>query len=113
VLSVSDKAFVLPPKWKEILPEIVAVEVKVSDWHRAIEQAARNRIFANRSFVALPEQVALRVRAEPLFRQLGLGLISVIEGGAVRVLRKARRRQPMVWNYYYKLAVVLARSFSS
>ena len=56
VLSVSDDVFLLPPQWREILPEIVTIEVKVSDWRRAIGQAARNRIFANRSYVAVPQR---------------------------------------------------------
>jgi len=112
-LSVSDEVFVMPPLWRQILPEIVTIEVKVSDWRRAVEQAARNRIFAHRSYVALPQRTAERVRTEPLFGQLGLGLVGVTEEKAVQILRKPRRRQPVVWTYYYKLASVLARSFSN
>jgi hypothetical protein len=110
-LSVSDDVFILPPLWKNILPEIVTIEVKVSNWQRAIEQAARNRIFAHRSYVALPLRTAERVRIEPLFRQLGLGLIGVAENKTIKVIRKPRRRQPVVWTYYYKVASALARSF--
>ncbi len=111
-LSFNDGVFVMPTLWKEILPEIVTIEVKVSNWRRAVEQAARNRIFAHRSYVALPARVAQRVRTAPLFRQLGLGLIAVDEEeDTVRVIRRPRRRQPVVWTYYYKLASVLARSF--
>jgi hypothetical protein len=111
VLSVSGDVFALPPQWREILPEIVTIEVKVSDWRRAIGQAARNRIFANRSYVAVPQRVAERIRTEPMFGQLGIGLVGVSEEKTVRIFRKARRRQPVVWAYYYKLAAVLARSF--
>ena len=110
-LSVYDDVFVMPTLWKDILPEIVTIEVKVSNWRRAVEQAARNRMFAHRSYVALPARVAERVRTAPLFRQLGLGLIAVYEEKTVRVIRRPRRRQPVVWTYYYKLASVLARSF--
>jgi hypothetical protein len=113
VLSVSDEVFILPPLWREILPEIVTIEVKVSDWRRAVEQAARNRIFAHRSYVALPQRTAERVRMEPLFAQLGLGLVGVTEEKEVHIVRRPRRRQPVVWTYYYKLASVLARSFTN
>ena len=74
------------------------------------EQAARNRIFAHLSFVALPDKTAQRVRTEALFSRLGIGLISVSEDGAASVIRKPRRTQPTVWTYYYQLASLLARS---
>ena len=109
-LAVSDNVFTLPRLWKRILPEIVTIEVKISDWQRAVGQAARNRIFAHRSYVALPQGTARRVRMEPLFGQLGLGLIGVTDEKMVDMIRKPRRRQPVVWAYYYKLASVLARS---
>lgn len=100
--------FSLSQTWREILPEIVAVEAKVTNWKRAIDQAARNRIFAHRSFVALPDRVAQRVRLEPIFRQLGIGLLSVGDKNAVSVLRRSRRRQPRVWTYYYEIASLVA-----
>ncbi len=112
-LSVSDNVFALPTLWKQILPEIVTIEVKVSDWRRAVEQAARNRIFAHRSYVALPQRIAERARMEPLFGHLGLGLVGVTEEKTLEIVRKPRRRQPIVWTYYYRLAAVLARSFSN
>ncbi len=110
VISVTDDVFSLLPVWKRILPEIVTIEVKVADWRKAIEQAARNRVFAHRSYVALPQRTAARVRTNPLFGQLGLGLVGVTEDKTVQVVRKPRRRQPIVWTYYYRLASILARS---
>jgi hypothetical protein len=113
VVTFNDDLFYLSPIWKNILPEIITIEVKVADWQRAIEQAARNRIFAHRSFVALPERIASRICEEPIVSKLGLGLLSVSVEGSVRVSRKARRRQPTIWTYYYKIAALLARSFAN
>lgn len=113
VLSVLDSVFVLPAPWKDILPEIVTIEVKVADWKRAVEQASRNRIFAHRSYIAVPQRVADRIRTEPLLGQLGLGLVGVTDDNSVQIVRRPRRRQPVVWTYYYRLAAVLARSFSA
>jgi DNA-binding Lrp family transcriptional regulator len=110
VVVQSSDTFLLSPRWREILPEIITIEVKVSKWQRAVEQAARNRIFAHRSFVALPVSVARRIRTEPVFRQLGLGLLSVSKANSVSIVRRARRRQPVVWLYYYRLASILARN---
>ena len=82
----SSNTFSLTPVWRQILPEIVTIEIKVANWQRAIGQVARNRIFAHMSFVALPERVSQRVRTEPIFRTLGIGLISVADdaGGCHR-----------------------------
>lgn len=109
VSRVKDK-YSLPPIWRQILQEIVTIEVKVSNWKRAVEQAARNRIFSHRSFIALPESVAKRVRSESVFKQLGVGLISVGDDHMVSVLRRARSRKPRVWKYYYEIAYLLANN---
>ena len=96
--------FSLNPVWRSILPEIMTVEVKVKNWRDAVAQAARNKVFAHRSFVALPHRLAARVRTEPIFRRLGIGVLAANEAGEVRLARRARREQPKVWTYYYKLA---------
>jgi len=106
----SCNSFSLNPAWRQILPEIVTIEIKVANWQRAVEQAARNRIFAHMSFVALPEKIALRIRTEPILRKLGIGLISVTDNGIAISIRKPRRKPPSVWTYYYQLASILARS---
>jgi hypothetical protein len=100
--------YALSEDWRAVLPEIVTIEVKVGDWRRAVAQAARNRIFAHRSFVALPDQVARRVKTETIFRELGIGLLSVASDNEVRVVRRARRATPKVWFYYYSLAFMAA-----
>ncbi len=112
-VTTREDLFILSPLWRDILPEIMTIEVKVSNWQKAVEQASRNRIFAHRSFVALPDRVAERVREEELVGKLGLGVLAVSDAGDVRLLRKARRTQPLVWVYYYKLAAMLAKSFTN
>lgn len=109
-IEVTSDTFTLSPVWRDILPEIVTVEVKVSNWKRAVEQAARNQIFAHRSYVALPEKLASRIKAEPIFSSLGIGLIAVTDKMEANVIKKPKRCQPTVWAYYYRLASVLARS---
>lgn len=110
-VTAGSDTFSLNPNWREILPEIVTIEAKVKNWRDAVAQAARNRVFAHRSFVALPQRVAARVRGEPIFVQLGIGLLSVGDNQEVRVVRRPRRRHPRVWTYYYKLASIVAAHF--
>jgi hypothetical protein len=108
IVIVDRGSYTLSEDWRAVLPEIVTIEVKVGDWRRALAQAARNRIFAHRSFVALPEQAAERVKTETIFRELGIGLLKVDPDGDVRVVRRARRAMPKVWSYYYSLAFMAA-----
>lgn len=107
-VSNNSDTFSLLPRWRHILPEIVTVEAKVSNWRKAIDQASRNRIFAHKSFVALPDRVAKRVQSERIFGTLGLGLLSVDENHEVKVLKQPRIGRPRVWTYYYDLAFLIA-----
>ena len=104
ILVRDSDRFALEPVWRHILPEIVAVEAKVSDWRRAFAQAARNQVFAHRSFVALPGAVARRAMNDASSRGLGIGVLAVSDDGSVAVLRRAASLRPRVWAYYYELA---------
>jgi hypothetical protein len=59
---------------------IIAIEAKLHDWRRALQQAHRNKLFADRVYVALPARfssAAITNIAE--FRRVGIGLIVVDE----------------------------------
>jgi hypothetical protein len=108
--AVTDCAgrFSLTPVCRDILPAVTAIEVKVDNWQRALSQALRNRIFAHRSFIALPAGVATRVRRAPALLQSGIGVIAIDGDGGASIVRQATASQPRVWPYYYKLAVLVA-----
>jgi len=110
ILSKIRDTYSLQPTWKQILTDITTIEVKIQDWKKAIQQALRNRIFANRSYVAFPEKLAQRVLTEPIFTKSNIGLISVDGDGIVNVLLHARRRKPKVWKYYYEIALLAAKN---
>jgi hypothetical protein len=97
---------------RDILRDVIAIEVKVSDWRKATHQAIRNTIVAHRSFVALPSTIAYRVRNEELIQSFGIGILSVDAGGAVKTVRRARRAPPKVWSYYFAIASLASESFS-
>lgn len=96
--------FSMAPTWRNILPEIIAVEVKVQDWRKAINQALRNGVFAHRTYVALPTSTADRIKSEIVLRNFGVGLLAVDDHGEVKIVRRAPYRTPRVWTYYYQLA---------
>lgn len=56
---------------------LVAFEMKLKDWRRALMQAHRYRYFSDKAVVVLPEKVAdLAQQGMDLFRQLEVGLWS-------------------------------------
>lgn len=57
---------------------LIAVEVKMSDWKRAMRQAALNTSYCHYSYVAIPYHLAEKIDRDT-FRQLGIGLIGVKE----------------------------------
>lgn len=113
VARETKKAYAISSTWRRILPEVVTVEAKVSDWQAALQQANRNRIFADRSFVAFPEAVAARVTTKSGFELHGVGILAVSENGNVTVLRPARKNQPLVWDYYFHLAALAAKDMNN
>lgn len=59
---------------------VIAVEAKLRDWRRAIHQAHRNKLFADRTYVALPAQFASSaIRNLSEFRTAAIGLIVLDE----------------------------------
>lgn len=109
-IDLSRNVLQLCEPWRMVLPEVLAIEVKVSDWKRALAQATRNSVFCHRSMIALPESVALRVRHRKEFSYVGIGILSVSESGDLSVARRARRTSPKSWRYYYELASQIASS---
>ena len=70
--------------------EIVAVELKLRKWRKAVWQAASNRQVATYSYVALPSTSAAAINRD-LMISLGLGLIVADLTDEARVVLPARR----------------------
>ena len=108
-ITATPGAITLTPSCREVLPMVIAIEVKVDNWQRALGQASRNLTFAHRSFIALPVAVATRVRRVPEVVGSGVGVIGVEADGSVTVLKQSVSNKPRVWAYYYKLATVVGQ----
>jgi hypothetical protein len=77
------------------LEAAVAVELKLRDWRRALDQAARYRAFADRTFVVLDERQGVGAgRHAEIFRFNGIGLATLSPWGSVNVVAAPRRRRP-------------------
>jgi hypothetical protein len=69
---------------------IIAIEAKVRDWSRALEQAAANHWFASHSYILVPQSRSLS-RIASRAQELGIGVL-VFNGGKIHVAACARRR---------------------
>lgn len=70
--------------------EIVAVELKLRKWRKAVWQAASNRQIATYSYVALPSRTAAAID-RGLMLSLGLGLIVAESADEARIVLPAKR----------------------
>lgn len=83
----------------------VAVELKLSRWTRAFEQAFVYQLCADYVYLALPWTAAKRVEI-PLLQQHGLGLIGVQPGSRCVVLSPAQQStvvMPSYRNFYVEM----------
>ena len=108
-LTCSANTVGLTPNCRDLLPTVIAIEVKIGNWQRALSQALRNRIFAHRSFVALPCNVAARVQCVPLVLRSGVGVIAIDPAGSATIVKPAAFGRPKVWFYYYQLAALVGQ----
>lgn len=109
IVSQSGNCFALEESWRDIFEDVIAIEVKVSNWRKAVCQAVRNTIVGHRSYVAVPPKVAVRVCEDEMVRLQGIGVISIGDE-EIKIVRRARKTQPKVWSYYYKLAFLAAKN---
>jgi len=64
---------------------IFAIEAKLHDWKTAIKQAYRNKLFANKTFVALPEQYATAAISNiQEFQRASVGLV-IVKNNSVKI----------------------------
>lgn len=56
------------------IKDIIAIEAKLHDWKKVIEQASLNQLFCSQSYVLIPES-SVSQKMNPTMNQKGLGLI--------------------------------------
>jgi hypothetical protein len=66
----------------------IAIELKLSDWRRALEQAMLYQLCSDFVYIALPERSARRVDLAEL-RKNGIGLLAVFNSGSCSCLLAA------------------------
>ena len=75
--------------------ELIAIEAKLSRWRIALQQAFRNKCFADKSYVLLPDSVAkVASRYEYEFDRRGIG-ICCIQDGHICIVKEAIAEEPI------------------
>lgn len=89
---------------------IIAIEVKLEDWRRALKQASINQLFACYSYIAVPEDLAIRLKNEhgPIFRNHGVGIIGVCQG--CRIVLEAEKSAYIYPKHRLKIKRILSNS---
>jgi hypothetical protein len=81
--------------WMPLQKRFIAVELKLKRVEEAMLQAESNFGFADESYIALPEELAMRVATRPARRKdfltSGVGLLSVTPKSSVIIIRSRRR----------------------
>ncbi len=90
--------------------ELIAFELKLKDWKRAIKQAFRYKSFSNISYVVIPSVgVHLAVKNIELFRKYNIGLAGFNSLQEFEILFKPKSELP----YSYNLNDKILQSFKS
>jgi hypothetical protein len=85
------------------LGSTLAVELKLNNWRRALEQALIYQLCSDFVYIAVPLITALRVQRDLLCRH-GIGLIAIAENGRCQVIVHSSQSS-VVRGHYKKLFI--------
>lgn len=82
-------------KYVDALQDSIAIEAKLKNWKRALQQAYRYKWFAKKSYVILPsENIKPALKRLDLFKKFGVGLASINEDMGLEVHYKSKNEPP-------------------
>ena len=93
--------------------DIVAYEVKLSNWRRALHQAIGYRSFSRSVWIVMPAStVRHALKVEGVFRAQGIGLKALEGDGSTRiVIRGKKHRRPTSRRLYFMAVGVILKKF--
>ncbi len=82
-------------KYVDALQDSVAIEAKLKNWQRALQQAYRYKWFAKKAYVILPsENIGPALKRLDLFQKLGVGLASIDSKLGLEVHFQSKEEKP-------------------
>lgn len=80
LIEMSSDDYYVFRNYTEYFKDTIAVEAKLKDWKRALNQAYKYKWFADRSFVCMPtKNIKSAYKNIEMFKNMNVGLISVDE----------------------------------
>jgi hypothetical protein len=93
------------------IKHVIAIELKLSSWKRAITQAFKYQSFAWESYVVLDEKFANRAVSNlPLFKKHNIGLATYNIYGEFKIIHKPEIRKPYSNGVFSRLCDNLSKS---
>jgi hypothetical protein len=94
----------------EEFDEVIAIEGKLSNWKKALEQANRNRLFASASYVVIDVRYSRPALLNlDKFKTLNIGLaVAISNSGHVEIVFRPRKQKPMSVMYFLLAKLCLA-----
>jgi hypothetical protein len=93
-----------------VADKIVSIELKLSDWKRALYQASRYLDFSNQTWVVLDERALDRAGAHiEAFVDRGIGLAGMSSGGDLHVECSPADRSPRLLGRFWHMNAEIAR----
>ena len=109
LVNLKDKRASRSEVWRPLASHITAVELKLSKWRGALQQADNAAMCSNRAWVVLDRQRGpAAVSAADTFRAFGVGLALLDSTGALKVVVRPRRRRTTRWFRAYVAEVAWA-----
>lgn len=92
----SDSFFKLKKSYQSITSKSIAIEAKLKNWKRALDQAFRYKWFATQSYVVLDSHhVKPAIKNIEQFRQLNIGLAEINSDGLLNIHFKPVEQKPI------------------
>jgi predicted transcriptional regulator len=91
-----DTFYRLGKTYKSSLSDSIAIEAKLKNWKRALQQAYRYKWFASTAYVILDSNsISSAILNIDLFKKMNVGLASITKKGEVSILYKPKKEKPV------------------
>lgn len=96
LVKISDDLVFTANSYRPIVKRSTAIEVKLRNWKRALNQAYRYKWFSDRSFVCLPhENIQPAISNLESFKKFEVGLIAVCPERGMKIIYSPKYDEPI------------------